>query len=317
MRYKLAPKKQPKSGRACKRPSKRTPNHHKNRCYCSTINLCKSRQFNYDGSLFKIDGLSNVSLMGNDSPSEIHTSKILLYGLGPKCRKMLQDAPIKLDYPLHIVQAIHDYTLTGVCKFDLINLRGLLMAAKEFNIIGIRAQGGHYLVASTHTDNVHDLYHLSLELLCPHTSHKTKDFILEKFEELGQKDDFLQNCKPTWMRDFIKDENLNASENNVFNILVKWASYGLENEQALVNQISKDIRFELMDLNFFNAVVKTCPFLQNNSLVQSAERSIQNRKRKGIKLRQRKMDRPRVPNELVFAVGSYANIEVFDIRANQ
>ena len=198
--------------------------------------------------------------MGNDSPSEIHTSKILLYGLGPKFRKMLQDATIKLDYPLHIVQAIHDYTLTGVCKFDLINLRGLLMAAKEFNIIGIRAQGGHYLVASTHTDNVHDLYHLSLELLCPHTSHKTKDFILEKFEELGQKDDFLQNCKPTWMRDFIKDENLNASENNVFDILVKWASYGLENEQALVNQISKDIRFELMDLNFFQCCGKDLPF---------------------------------------------------------
>ena len=205
-------------------------------------------------------GLSDATLMGNDSPSEIHTSKILLLGLGPKFRKMLQDATIKLDFPLDIVQAIHDYTLTGVCRFDLINLRGLLMAAKELNIIGIKAQAGHYLVSSTNTDNVHDLYHLSLELLCPHTSQKTKEFILENFEELGQNEDFLQNCKPTWMRDFIKDENLNASENNVFDILVKWASYGLENEQALVNQISKDIRFELMDLNFFQCCGKDLPF---------------------------------------------------------
>ena len=93
----------------------------------------------------------------------------------------------------------------------------------------------------------------------------------------------------------------NFSEETVFNILVTWAQQSKENEKAL-KKLATEIRFGLMDQNFFNGVVKACPILQKNPSVQAAERSIQNRKRKGIKLLQRKMDRPRVPNELVFAV---------------
>ena len=287
--------------------SKKKP---KSGCYCSlNLDVFKSRYVDYE-SILQIDGLSDVSLMGNDNPSEIHTSKVLLNGLGPKFRKLLQDATIKLDHPFGIVQAIHDFTLSGVCKFGEINMRGLLMAAKEFNIIGIRAQGGHYLVASTNLQNAHEMYPVALELLCPHTSQKIKELILENFEELGQNEDFLQNCKPAWMKDFIKDEYLNASEENVFNILVKWAQYHVENEQAIIKQIVRDIQFELMDLNFFNAVVKTCPFLQNNSFVQDAELSAKN-----TKLRPR-TDRSRVPFELVFTAGN-GNLQVYNPRTNR
>jgi kelch-like protein 10 len=76
-----------------------------------------------------------------------------------------------------------------------------------------------------------------------------------------------------------------------------------------------------MDQSFFNAVVKTCPFLQNNLHVESAERSFKSKSNNVSELGSRK-DRPRVPHELVFAVGGFttkacSTVEVFDIRAQR
>ena len=319
MKINLNVKKRPNHAGVCKCNFKQTKEQ-KKRCYCSiNLDLFKSRKFNHE-EIFQIQGLSDVSLMGNDSPSEIHTSKILLSGLGPKFEQLLDQTTVKLDYPTEVVQAIHDFTLSGVCNFDSVNLRSLLSAAKEFNIIGIKAQAGQYLIAATHNRNVQELYKLSQELLCTHTTRRIKEFILEHFEELGQNEHFLKLCNPIWMKAFIKDETLNASEENVFKILVNWAKESLENEQS-IPQLTRFIRFGLMDQNFFNAVVKTCPFLQNNSQVQSAERSIQSRARNGFHHLPGKVS-PRIPHELVFAVGGFttkacSTVEVFDARAQR
>ena len=316
MKIKKTVKKTPNARKKASRRSKAT-REPRNRCYCSkNPDFFKSHDVNYE-EILQIPGVSDVSLMGNDSPSKIQSSKLLLAGLGPKFRQMLQHSNIQLDYPLEVVQTIQDFTQSGVCNFNLINLRALLLAAKEFNIIGIRTQATHYLVASTNICNAHESYQLSMEkLLCTHTRNKIKQFILENFEELGQKEDFLQNCKSIWMKEFIKDETLNASEESVFKILLNWAQQSKENELVLLKEIAGDIRFELMDQHFFNDVVKTCPFLQESSAVQAAERLVKNRKSNAVRLRPRK-DRSRVPNELVFAVGKNANIQIFNTRINK
>ena len=264
------------------------------------LDVFKSRQFNHD-EIFQIQGMSDVSLMGNDSPSKIETSKILLAGLGPKFEELLQASVVKLDYPFEAVQAIHDFTLSGFCNFDSTNLRSLVSAASEFNIVGIKAQAGPYLVASVNIGNVHELYQLS-ELLCIHTTQKTREFILDHFEELGRNENFLKICKPNWMRSFIKEDTLNSSEENAFKILLNWGQQSSENEQSLPN-LASFIRFGLMDQSFFDAVVKTCPFLQNNALVHSPRK-----------------DKPRINYELVFAVGFYgvtAHVYDYDTRAER
>ena len=157
--------------------SEKKPKPKVKRCYCS-VNLddFKSRPFDHDDVL-QIPGISDASLMGNDSTSEIQTSKMLLAGLGPKFERLLKDAIIRLNYPFEVVQAIHDFSLSGECNFKLINLQALLLAAKEFNIIGIKAQAGQYLAAATNIWNVLEMYNLSKDL-CVHTRSKIKEFIL-------------------------------------------------------------------------------------------------------------------------------------------
>ena len=265
MKINLNRKKQPNSPPVCKRSFKR-----KNSCYCSIDpNFFKSRKFNHE-EIFQIPGISDVSLMGTDGFSQIPTSKVLLSRLGPKFDQLLQQKIIKLDYPFEVIQAIHNFTLSGVCNFNSINLRSLLSFAKQFNIIGIKAQAGSYLVEATNIGNVLQMYQISQDLLCAHTTRKTKEFILENFEELGENENFLNCCNPLWMSEFIKDETLNASEENAFKII-------LQNEQATPN-LARFIRFGLLDQTFFNAVVKTCPFFMNNTYVQLIERSFQNKK---------------------------------------
>ena len=190
-------------------------------CFCRVNpDLFKSRPF--DLEILQIQGVSDVTLMGNDSPAEINSSNVLLSALGPEFQGLLHDTIIQLDYPLEVVQGIHDFSLSGVCNFNLIHLQDLMLAANEFNIIGIKVQAGLHLAASISIGNAHDMFSLS-EDLCAHARSKAKEFILDNFEELGQNDDFIKNCKPVWMSEFIKEDTLNASEENVFKILEKWA----------------------------------------------------------------------------------------------
>ena len=94
---------------------------------------------------------------------------------------------------------------------------------------------------------------------------------------------------------------------------MKWALQSKENEQAIIKKIAKDIRFELMDQAFFNAEVKTCTFLQDNTYVKAADKLIQKIPNKFG--RQRKF-RSRVPLELVFAVGHDTTIQAYNLRTN-
>ena len=149
--------------------------------------------------------------MGNDSIASIKSNKVLLSAFGPKFCRLLQDEIIRLNYPFEVVQAIHDFSLSGACNFNSIHAKALLMAANDFNIIGIKVQAGLHLVEPINIANAHEMYNLSLEL-CVHTRSNTKQFILENFEELGQNDDFLKNCKTDWMSEFIKEDTLNACE---------------------------------------------------------------------------------------------------------
>ena len=297
-----------------KRSGKKPPSSKRSKaaknCFCQ-VNpaLFKSRPLKPE--ILQIQGISDVSLMGNDSTAELKSSKVLLAALGPKFKRLLNDTMVKLDFPFEVVQVIHDFSLSGVC--NLTNLQAILLAANELNIIGIKVQAGLHLVAATNIENALEMLNLSEEL-CAHTRRKVKEFILNNFEELGDNHDFIRNCKPAWMSDFIKEDTLNTSEENVFKILVNWAQQSKENEQAFIQQISKDIRFELMDRAFFNAEVKTCPFLQNSTHVQAADKLLQNIPKK---LGRPRKDRTRVPLELVFAVGHKTTVQVFNLRANR
>ena len=298
------------SPRVCHRSFKRKAKV----CWCLTNpDVFKSRQINYE-EILQIPGISDVTLMGNDSSSKIQTSKVLLAQLGQDVEQLLKHSEVKLNYPFSVVKTIHKFTLTGECIFEPTNLESLLTAAKEFNLVGIQVQAGQHLIKSIDTGNAHKMHKMSTVLLCPHIAEQTTGFILENFEELGLSDNFLKNCSPIWMQELIKDETLNVSEENLFQIVVKWASLSLENENAL-NAFLTDIRFGLMENTFFDSEVKMCPLLENNPYIQVPNT------RSGFR-GLRKLDKPRVPSELVFAVGGYttkptSTLEVFDTRATK
>ena len=259
--------------------------------------------------MVKIPGLSDVSLLGNDSLNEIKSSKVILAGLGKKFEKLLQHSTVKLDYRCDVVQAIHNFALDGVCNFNSVDFTSLLTAAKELNIIGIKTQAVQHVLTTLSIANALEWHQLSIKLFCVHTQGKTKEFLLNNFEDVGQNENFLKACKPSWMIELIKDENLNATEENIFQIVVKWAQQSIENEQELKNSAFY-IRFELMDKIFFEAVVKACPILQNHPSVKAADISVQNSRLRPPK------DRSRVPYELVFAVSGYM-VQVYNSSANR
>ena len=115
------------------------------------------------------------------------------------------------------------------------------------------------------------------------------------------------------MEEFVRHEELNGSEENVFKILKAWAEISPERAKAFAN-LAKYIRFGLMTHQFFMEVVRTCPLLKNNSFVEKANKTFFSGRRPF------KPQKSRIPNELIFAMGGFgseptAAIEVFNIRA--
>ena len=260
-------------------------------CYCVIDpGIFQAKKSNWE-EIFEIPGMSNITLMGNDSLQTIKTCQILLASLGTKFESLLEQSTIELNYPFTIVSTLHEFSLSGEIDCNRTNIEPLLRAAKEFNVDGIRMLGGRYLVSLVNAENVTKIYQLSQELLCLHFTNQIKNFMLANFQDLSQTGNFLKECSRDLMELLLKDDELNVTEENLVSILLSWAKISPENALDLAGLLNH-IRFGLVSETFFNTKVKSNELLQSNT---------------------------RLPNQFVLSIGGYTNepvaqIEVLEIR---
>jgi len=275
-------------------------------CFCkANPDIYRSAKCDWE-EIFEIPGIKDITVIANDK-SEFKTCKILFSTLGPNIANRLDRKTIKLNCSLSVVQILHTFTLNGEFNCDSTTLEPLLRVAKDYDMPGIKLFGGLHLMTLINGSNVIEMLQLSNELLCPHFVSQIKSYILDNFEELGKQRQFLGTCSPMWMEEFVKNEMLNASEENIFKILMAWTKITKEREQA-VSDIAKHIRFSIMDEQFFNNVV-----LANNPFIEKAWKEIPRRVHRAKKYR--------IPNELVFSMGGFTSepcstVELFNVRSN-
>ena len=115
-------------------------------CYClADPDHFRAKKSDWE-EIFQIPGMTNITLMGNDSLQTIETCKILLASLGTKFEALLGQPTIHLNYPFSTVQVLHEFSLSGECNCDETNFEPLLKLAKKFNIKGIQLFGGLFQV---------------------------------------------------------------------------------------------------------------------------------------------------------------------------
>jgi hypothetical protein len=215
--------------------------------------IFQAKKSNWE-EIFEIPGMSNITLMGNDSLQTIKTCQILLASLGTKFESLLEQSTIELNYPFTIVSTLHEFSLSGEIDCNRTNIEPLLRAAKEFNVDGIRMLGGRYLVSLVNAENVTKIYQLSQELLCLHFTNQIKNFMLANFQDLSQTGNFLKECSRDLMELLLKDDELNVTEENLVSILLSWAKISPENALDLAGLLNH-IRFGLVSETFFNTKV--------------------------------------------------------------
>jgi hypothetical protein len=291
-------------------------------CYClADPDHFRAKKSDWE-EIFQIPGMTNITLMGNDSLQTIETCKILLASLGTKFEALLGQPTIHLNYPFSTVQVLHEFSLSGECNCDETNFEPLLKLAKKFNIKGIQLFGGLFLRSQVNAENAARMYQLSKELLCCHDQNQIQKFILANFEDLGQNESFLTSCTAKMMEEFIQHDELDASEENIFSILLSWARISPENMREFQQTVVKHVRFSFMRPAFFDTVVKPCDVLQNSPVLKHASEIVKSKNiNHGRSLRYRN-ENFRLPNSVVFSIGGFDTkplnvIEVFDIRARK
>jgi hypothetical protein len=246
----------------------------KSSCYCTKLDAAhfKCKQSDWE-EVLQIPGITNVTLSGNDQSEAIRTCKILLQSLGPKFEALLDQDEIGLDYPFPVVDCLHKFVLTGQLQCQEKDLEALLRAADEFDLEGIKKLGGDLLMSLISSKTVNRIYQLSKELLCQHHTEMVEKAILLNFQDYGRNETFLEESTPQLMKELVKNNELNACEEDIVEILMSWAKISASNAQNFQTLV-QFVRFGLLEPDFFNKVVVPSELLLNNPYVLQAQNSL-------------------------------------------
>jgi hypothetical protein len=241
-------------------------------CFCTIPpkDIHTKHQLSDWDEVLQIPGVANVALKGNDSIETIHTCKILLLSLGPKIEALLSQKRITLAYPFSVVRSIHNFALTGQLCYQERDIETLLKAAHDFELEQIKKLCGDILLSMINGDSVNRIYKLSKELLCQHYTDKVKKILMDNICDFASSDIFLRECTPDLMKELIKSDELNSSEEDVFSILLAWAKVNSDNAKHFQSLV-QFVRFGLLEPDFFNNVVKPSELLKNNDFVDKAQ----------------------------------------------
>ncbi len=272
-----------------------------------------------------------------DSDGDITPAhKLILLNLGPKFQKAFYDKKgsklqiIKLEASTSATKELVNFAYSGKCNINRSNVCELMALGKEFEIKGLLKLGGDFMVSELTHYNAIEMYKFSKEFFCPELRDYVKRFILQNFMSINSKDQGFGDCTTHDLEDFLKDDELNTTEEMLFEAIEHWVGKDKARQEALSSMV-KHVRFTLMHPEYFEKKVETSPIAQHRPAAKPIAQAksfflkLSRARATTMKLFQTRFyQKFRIPNEIVFAVGGWSAdpngpttcIETYDIRAS-
>ncbi|KAM4749233.1 kelch-like protein 10 [Rhinophrynus dorsalis] len=210
------------------------------------------------------------------------------------------------------------------------NVEELLIAADQFNVMGIVHECCSFLESRLCLKNCISTWHLTGYCYCPELHEKAYTYILHNFEEMAMVSMEFLNLSVEELGDIIGKDDLNVkSEGAVFEAVLRWIGQDPENLKQHIPFLLSKVRLSLMQLEYFmtnvksNDYVKDCKECEN--IVNKALKDIIDNNMTGRSsfVFRNKFVRPRLPYNILFATGGWSGgsptnaIETYDVRADQ
>ncbi len=268
----------------------------------------------------------------------IHAHKVILLNLGSKFQKAFYDKKgskvqvIKLRTSHDAARELVNYAYTGNCNINRNNVSELMALGKDYGIKGLLKLGGDFMVSELTHSNALEMYKFAKEFFCPELMDYVKRFILQNFLRINSGTRGFGDCPTHDLEDFVKDDELNSSEEMLFEAIEDWVGQDKARHEALASLV-KHVRFTLMQPAYFESKVELSPIAQQKPAAKPIAQAksfflrLSRARASTISrlLQARIYQKFRIPNEIVFAIGGWSAdpngpttcIETFDIRASR
>ncbi|XP_009988434.1 PREDICTED: kelch-like protein 10 [Tauraco erythrolophus] len=229
-----------------------------------------------------------------------------------------------------IMKLIIEYAYTRTIPVTADNVESLLIAADQFNIMGIIRLCCEFLKSQLCLENCIGICRFTDHYHCPDLREAAFEFIFHHFGEMTRAStEFLDLSIDELVYIIEKDELNVRQEDIVFEAVMKWIAHDPQNRRQHVAVLLSKVRLALMDADYFMNKVKTHDYVKDNKdckpLIRDTLTEMYNLNMHGPSYYDfaNPLSQPRLPCAVLFAIGGWSTesptnaIEIYDNRADK
>lgn len=144
-----------------------------------------------------------------------------------------------------IMKLILEYAYTSTVNITTDNVKSLLIAADQFNIMGIVKACSEFLKSNLCLKNCIDICKFTKDFYCPDVQQEANMYILHNFQDLVKDSiDFLE-LSVLELRDIIEKDELNVKQEDcVFEAILKWIGHNPASRKHYISVLLPKVRWE-------------------------------------------------------------------------
>lgn len=238
---------------------------------------------------------------------------------------------VKIDIiPAFICELILDFAYTGSCKITSDNVEQLLAFADQFEVLGIVQLCCQFLFDQLTPENCLGIFKFARHYFCRNLEEKGRKFIRCNFKQIVKESQELKDIAVDELELILQDDELNVRyEELIFEAIKLWIETKIDERKKYVPRLLNCVRFGFMNSKFFNDEVLCWKIFHNDKEYKrilhpmSTYLTGQNSRTNGESNLKNPFLRPRIPHEILFAIGGWSAgsptsfIETYDTRADK
>ncbi|XP_030596259.1 kelch-like protein 10 [Archocentrus centrarchus] len=222
-----------------------------------------------------------------------------------------------------MMKLIIDFAYTGSVYVTEDNVQELLLAADQFNVMGLVKICCDFLGEQLCPENCVGMWQFTTISLFPELRAKAYQYILNHFKQVVAEEEFL-NLTVEELADILDNDHLDVQEDTVYDAVLKWIAHAPAEREQHISTLLPKVRLGLMTEEYLRQNVLSNKLVGSNfacqSMVDEATRAIRDI-RPGESGFYHPLARPRLPHSILLAIGGSSDdrthvIEAYDYRSD-
>ena len=166
------------------------------------------------------------------------------------------------------MEIVLQYMYTGEAVMTLDNVQNVLSAANLFQLKQLYEGCATFMGQKLDVENCIGIYFFAQAHECKELEYQAWEVISENFVNIRFTSEFLE-LPAERLVEIIRYDDLQASEEEVFEACIQWLQYNTEERSTHVATVFSLVRFVLLDDHYLYDKVKSDALLSNDSTVKS------------------------------------------------